>query len=221
MGLSFAGRGGVGRAEVGRRRIEGDSIAPHAPGQVPRGPKALGPFPWIVGSVLIPSGNRIASILPPEGTPAMDSRARKEYRYEKLTWPEINDAIELGKVCLVPCGAVEQHGAHLPLDVDLVCPLGIAHGAGREIADRLLVLPIIAYGYTGHVMDFPGTINTDYEHFMHQVLDVTKSLAYHGFKKIILFNGHGSNWPNLDLVGQADQSGDRRGVHTDLAGGTS
>jgi creatinine amidohydrolase len=130
----------------------------------------------------------------------MDSRARTEYRYEKLTWPEINDAIELGKVCLVPCGAVEQHGAHLPLDVDLVCPLGVAHGAGREIADRLLVLPIIAYGYTGHVMDFPGTINTDFEHFMHQVLDVTKSLAYHGFKKIILFNGHGSNWPNLDLV---------------------
>jgi creatinine amidohydrolase len=130
----------------------------------------------------------------------MTNRAREEYRYEKLTWPEINDAIELNKVCLVPCGAVEQHGPHLPLDVDLVCPLGIAHGAGREIADRLLVLPIIPYGYTGHVMDFPGTINTDFEHFMHQVLDVTKSLAYHGFKKIILFNGHGSNWPNLDLV---------------------
>jgi creatinine amidohydrolase len=49
-------------------------------------------------------------------------------------------------------------------------------------------------------MDFPGTINTHFEHFMHQVLDVTKSLAYHGFKKIILLNGHGSNMPNLDLV---------------------
>ena len=104
----------------------------------------------------------------------MASRAREEYRYEKLTWPEIDDAVELGKVCLIPCGAVEQHGHHLPLDVDLVCPLGIAHGAGRAVADRLLVLPIIPYGYTGHVMDFPGTINTDHEHFMHQVLDVTR-----------------------------------------------
>jgi creatinine amidohydrolase len=130
----------------------------------------------------------------------MPSRAAVEYRYEKLTWPEINDAVEMGKVCVVPCGAVEQHGPHLPLDVDLVCPLGVANGAGREIADKLLVLPILAYGYTGHVMDFPGTINTDFEHFMHQVLDVTKSLAYHGFKKIILLNGHGSNMPNLDLV---------------------
>ena len=49
----------------------------------------------------------------------MPSQAATEYRYEKLTWPEINDAVELGKVCILPCGAVEQHGPHLPLDVDV------------------------------------------------------------------------------------------------------
>ncbi len=126
----------------------------------------------------------------------MSSRAETEYRYEKLTWPEINDAIDLGKVCILPCGAVEQHGPHLPLDVDLVCPNGVAHGAGKLLPGKILVLPIVAYGYTGHVMDFPGTINNDFEHFMHHVLDITRSLAYHGFKKIILLNGHGSNMPN-------------------------
>jgi creatinine amidohydrolase len=130
----------------------------------------------------------------------MSGRARQEFRYEKLTWPEINDAIELGKVCIVPCGAVEQHGPHLPLDVDIVCPQGIAFGAGKQIPEKMLVLPPVWYGYTGHVMDFPGTINTHYETFIHQVLDVTKSLAYHGFKKTVLLNGHGSNMPNLDLV---------------------
>jgi creatinine amidohydrolase len=130
----------------------------------------------------------------------MTSRAATEYRYEKLTWPEINDAVDLGKVCILPCGAVEQHGPHLPLDVDLICPTQIALGAGREVPAKILVLPIVAYGYTGHVMDFPGTINNDFEHFMHHVLDITKSLAYHGFKKIVLLNGHGSNMPNLDLV---------------------
>jgi creatinine amidohydrolase len=128
------------------------------------------------------------------------SRAATEYRYEKLTWPEINDAVALRKVCIVPCGAVEQHGPHLPLDVDLVCPGGIANGAGEAMPDKILVLPTIAYGYTGHVMDFPGTINTHWETFIKQVLDVTKSLAYHGFKKIVLLNGHGSNMPNLDLA---------------------
>ena len=128
------------------------------------------------------------------------TRAATEFRYEKLTWPEINDAIELRKICIVPCGAVEQHGHHLPLDVDMVCPTGIAYGAGRELPDQILVLPTVCYGYTGHVMDFPGTINNHFEHFIDHVLDITKSLAYHGFKKIVLLNGHGSNMPNLDLV---------------------
>jgi creatinine amidohydrolase len=127
-------------------------------------------------------------------------RAASEHRYEKLTWPEINDAIELGKVCIVPCGAVEQHGPHLPLDVDMICPTQIALGAGQNLPAKMLVLPTVSYGYTGHVMDFPGTINQHFEHFMHHVLDITKSLAYHGFKKIVLLNGHGSNMPNLDLV---------------------
>jgi creatinine amidohydrolase len=130
----------------------------------------------------------------------MKSRAETEYRYEKLTWPEIEDAVDLGKVCILPCGAVEQHGHHLPLDVDLVCPTGIAAGAGQALPGKILVMPVVAYGYTGHVMDFPGTINNDFEHFMQHVLDITRSLAYHGFKKIILLNGHGSNMPNLNLV---------------------
>jgi creatinine amidohydrolase len=130
----------------------------------------------------------------------MPSRAQAEYRYEKLTWAEIPDAVDMGKVCIVPCGSVEQHGHHLPLDVDIVCPTEIARGAGRLVPGKVLVLPTVCYGYTGHVMDFPGTINNHWETFIQHVLDITKSLAYHGFKKILLLNGHGSNMPNLDLV---------------------
>ena len=130
----------------------------------------------------------------------MNSRAEIEYRYGKLTWPEINDAIKLGKVCILPCGAIEQHGPHLPLDVDVACSSSIALGAGQSEPGNTLVLPPVNYGYTGHVMDFPGTINNDYRHFIDHVLDIVKSLAYHGFKKIILLNGHGSNMPNLNLV---------------------
>src|SRR5262249_55800183 len=76
----------------------------------------------------------------------MTTRASKEYRYEKLTWPEISYAVDLGKVCIVPCGSVEQHGAHLPLDVDIVCPQGVAYGAGKEVPDKMLVLPPVWYG---------------------------------------------------------------------------
>src|SRR5471030_2447569 len=83
----------------------------------------------------------------PKGSNNMTSRAKTEWRYEKLTWPEINDAVDLGKVCIVPVGSVEQHGPHLPLDVDMVCPVGIAQGTGKAISDKVLVLPIITYGY--------------------------------------------------------------------------
>lgn len=122
------------------------------------------------------------------------------YLYAKLTWPEINEAVAARKVCIIPVGSIEQHGPHLPLDVDCVCPTGVAMHAAELAPDRVLILPTIPHGYTAHVMDFPGTINIHQENFIASVLDVVKSLAYHGFKKIILLNGHGSNMPNLDLV---------------------
>src|ERR1700676_4953659 len=71
----------------------------------------------------------------------MSSRAATEYRYEKLTWPEINDAVDLGKVCILPCGAVEQHGHHLPLDVDLVCPGELRKALARLSQTRSLSSP--------------------------------------------------------------------------------
>src|SRR5437899_2526901 len=133
------------------------------------------------------------------------------YVYAKLTWPEINDAVEAGKVPVVPVGSIEQHGPHLPLDVDCVCPTGVAFAAAERLPDQILVLPTIVHGYTAHVMDFPGTINIHYEHFIAMVLDVVKSLAYHGFKKVILLNGHGSNMPNLDLVARREGESRDRG----------
>jgi creatinine amidohydrolase len=122
------------------------------------------------------------------------------YLYAKRTWPEINEDVAAQKVCIIPVGSIEQHGPHLPLDVDCVCPTGVAMHAAELLPDRVLILPTIPHGYTAHVMDFPGTINQHYENFIQSTLDVVKSLAYHGFKKIILLNGHGSNMPNLDFV---------------------
>lgn len=130
----------------------------------------------------------------------MAKEAAREHRYEKLTWPEINEAVAAGKICIVPTGAVEQHGPHLPLDVDMLLAARVALAAGAQRPELALVLPCVSYGYTGHVMDFPGTINIHYTHFIEHVLDICKSLAYHGFKKILLLNGHGSNMPNLDLA---------------------
>ena len=127
--------------------------------------------------------------------------ARSEsWRYEKLTWPEINEAVKQERVVVCPVGSTEQHGPHLPLDVDVVCPRGVAEAAARLVPDEVLVMSPFVHGYAAHVMDFPGTTSIHWEHFIKCIVDIGASLAYHGFKKIVFLNGHGSNMPNLDLA---------------------
>jgi len=48
----------------------------------------------------------------------MSTPVSQKYKYGDLTWPEVNEAIKIGKIILHPIGSTEQHGKHLPLDVD-------------------------------------------------------------------------------------------------------
>jgi creatinine amidohydrolase len=121
-------------------------------------------------------------------------------RYERMTWPEADAAAREGRICVLPVGAVEQHGPHLPLDVDMRLATAVAEGAVTQIPETACVLPCVPYGYAAHVMDFPGTVDIEHTHFMAYVLDICRSLGHHGFERVLLLNGHGSNRPNLDLV---------------------
>ena len=125
--------------------------------------------------------------------------ARGKYRYADHTWPEIKQAIAMEKVVLLPVGSVEDHGYHLPMDTDHFSE-HISLEAGRRRPDLFVVMPIVAYGFNLHHLDWPGTIHIRSEHLIDFTLDITKSLAHHGFRKIVLVNGHGSNMPCLDLA---------------------
>jgi creatinine amidohydrolase len=123
-----------------------------------------------------------------------------EYRYLRLTWEDMNEAIAAQKVVILPTGSVEQHGPHLPLDVDTFLAESVCLEVGRRAADRVLVLPAVPFGLNLHHIDFPGTIHIEPETFIAFCLNITKSLAYHGFQKILIVNGHGSNTPLIDIV---------------------
>jgi creatinine amidohydrolase len=123
-----------------------------------------------------------------------------EHRYNRLTWAEMNDAIARQPVVILPTGSTEQHGRHLPLDVDLLLCESVCLEAGRRAAGGILVLPAIPYGLNQHHIDFPGTIHIEPEVFIAFCLNVTKSVAYHGFEKILIVNGHGSNTPLIDVI---------------------
>ena len=122
-----------------------------------------------------------------------------EYRYDKLTWPQVNGAVEQEKMVLVPVGATEDHGHHLPLDVDREIVGSICDRTARDRDDTLL-FPTVDHGYLPHHMDFPGGVTIGWETFVQHTIDVCVSLAHHGFEKLLLVNGHGSNDHLLQLV---------------------
>lgn len=125
---------------------------------------------------------------------------RAMHRYADLTWPEVNEAVGRRPTVLVPVGAIEQHGPHLPVDVDNVLAVHICEEVAARSDGTVLVMPPIHYGYNDHNMDFPGTISIKMQHFVDYAVDVGASLASQGFEHILYVNAHGSNAPLCDLV---------------------
>src|SRR5258705_10335566 len=96
----------------------------------------------------------------------------------------MNDTITAQNLVFLPTASTEQHGKHLPLDVDLFLCESVCLAVGRRAPDPVLVLPPIAYGLNLHHIDFPGTIHTEPEPFLPFGLTITTSVTYHGFPQL-------------------------------------
>lgn len=119
--------------------------------------------------------------------------------YAKLTWSQVRDA-DKDRVVILNVSATEDHGPHMPLDTDTVLGMAVARGVAEKAPDEVFIMPPIPYGFNEHHKDFPGVIWIQPETLIAFVTDVTKSLAHHGFRRILLLNSHGSNHPVLDLA---------------------
>lgn len=123
-----------------------------------------------------------------------------KYRYEEFTWPEIREAVAQNRVAVLPVGTIEQHGPHLPLLTDVITATEMSRRAVAAMPEEAVLLPSVYYAFNEHHLDFPGTIAVRGDTFINYVTDIGTSLAHHGFKKILLVNGHGSNVPFLDIA---------------------
>ena len=123
-----------------------------------------------------------------------------KYDYAEMIWYEIKEAAEQERVALLPVATYEDHGPHLPVDVDVVLATEICKRAAAQIPDEVVLAPAVSHGYSPHHMDFHGTITIRWDTFINYVKDVCCSLAYHGFKRILIINGHGSNTSPLDMA---------------------
>jgi len=115
----------------------------------------------------------------------------KSVLMEELSWFEVREYLKANDVIIIPVGSVEQHGPHLPLATDSINVLYLAVQAAA-VAD-VLVAPVIKTGVSFNHIDFPGTLSVQPETLTNLITDVVKCLIHHGFKKIILLNGHGGN----------------------------
>lgn len=158
---------------------------------------------------------------------------------EELSWTEIAGKLEEGyDTALLACGAIEQHGPHLPTGTDTFLGYAMAEYAARELGNAL-VAPTLRPGCSDHHTDFPGTFSISRETFVSLLSDYCESLDRMGFDNIVVFPSHGGNidvmktytpkiardleqaemfFVDLDIVGVLEYLEEEEGVSRETAG---
>ncbi|TDD71254.1 creatininase family protein [Jiangella aurantiaca] len=108
-----------------------------------------------------------------------------------LTWPEVAEAVERQPVALLPFGAVEEHGPHLPLGTDVLAADGLAERLANTAG--LLRLPTVPYGQVWSLEHFPGSLSVRDETLVALVTDLAGGLSRAGVRGIVLFSAHLGN----------------------------
>ena len=119
-----------------------------------------------------------------------------EVDWSRLTAPELRAVAARGDaLAVLPVGALEQHGPHLPVITDSMVARELSLAAARLVADEqpVLVLPAMWTGMSEHHLPFGGTISLDYAAFAGVLRGVTRSLRALGFARLLVVNAHGGN----------------------------
>ncbi|KRF22418.1 mycofactocin biosynthesis peptidyl-dipeptidase MftE [Phycicoccus sp. Soil802] len=106
----------------------------------------------------------------------------------EAVWPEVPN----GATVLVPVGALEQHGPHLPLDTDSVIARAVSEAAAALLGPDVYVAPVLAYGSSGEHQAFPGTVSIGGDALTLLLVEVTRSLLTWS-DRVVFVNGHGGN----------------------------
>lgn len=112
----------------------------------------------------------------------------------KIPFPEVKRLAESGRALVIlPVGVVEEHGAHLPLGMDFLAAEAYAASAAPHLEEKgyeVVVAPTINYGVARAAISFPGTLSLEPETLRSMVVEIGRSLARHGMKRLVVLNGH-------------------------------
>jgi creatinine amidohydrolase len=110
-----------------------------------------------------------------------------------MTWEEARDAAGPGSVAVLPVGAIEAHGPHLPLETDVIIAQAMARSGAARLAARgmrVVLLPPLTYTAAAFAHGFAGTLSLRPETVTSTVLDIADSLTRHGFGVLAIANAH-------------------------------
>lgn len=111
----------------------------------------------------------------------------------QLTWEEVRDLDREHTLVVLPVGAIEAHGPHLPLDTDIVIATAMARAGARKLAARgrlVVILPALAYTAASFGAAFHGTLSISAITVTALIVDVARSLSDQGFRLLALANVH-------------------------------
>ena len=133
-------------------------------------------------------------------------------RIAEMNWMMVEEYLRRDDRCILPLGSTEQH-AYLSLSVDSILAERLAIEAAEPLG--VPVFPVLAYGITPYFRAFPGTVSLRAQTYLSVVRDILDSIHEHGFKRILIVNGHGGNVPAQGLVAEwlADHPGMRIKFH--------
>lgn len=115
-----------------------------------------------------------------------------------LSWKEAEQAFKETDTAILPLGSIESHGPHNPLGTDWMAAWEVSR---RVAADaRVILCPVMPYGWAHGMMDFPGTVSIGHDTLLHVLDDVIRCLHKWGIRRVVYLTGHGTNQPVMTRV---------------------
>jgi len=133
-------------------------------------------------------------------------------RIRDCHWQQIEGYLREDDRVVLPIGSTEQH-AYLSLCVDAILAEEVAVAAAEPLG--VPVYPAVPFGLAPYFMSYPGTISLRTSTYLALITDLLDSLSAHGFRRILIVNGHGGNQPAAALAQEwaAQRSGHRIRFH--------
>ncbi len=117
------------------------------------------------------------------------------YELEKCNEEEARIAFSQDHLAMMPVGAIEVHGNHLPCSTDILISKNFVKKVAEKLDMNAIVLPPVNYGQVWSLGDFPGSLNISMPVLTQFIADIGRSLYRHGTRNFAIFQGHLGNAP--------------------------